>query len=191
MLYDGSRLPVLEIALRQQLSARHFEGVDVGGRSFDDMVALFQAMLGRGVLESRSGWLPRARVWRIVLCGDTAGFWEPTDALAQALGATKPRPAGAASKRAARDAAALDALCPVTGFDASAFAATVPQLVNTLVKGGARESSAQPTPTAVRLWTTALATVALMGAEVSVIVDEAPGDGRAPHTSAAHHASRC
>jgi hypothetical protein len=49
------------------------------------LFTVFKEMLIAGNLRGAKNWLPKARLWRVVLLSCDAGFWDPSDALALAL----------------------------------------------------------------------------------------------------------
>ena len=82
-------LPLTELSRRRAHASKHFMGVRVDGidHSFDDLCAMFMAMLGdeAGTLTLRSKWMRTARLWRFVLLQREQGCWDLTESFAFAL----------------------------------------------------------------------------------------------------------
>jgi hypothetical protein len=87
--------PREELASRQAAAAAHFNTVRTVAGNFDDLVARFKDLLSGGNLHTRSDWLEKARLWRLILLQDPAGFWDASGGLAFALHATAAAPGGA------------------------------------------------------------------------------------------------
>ena len=99
-LQVAALMPVAELAERGSAARQHFEGVrTAAGRDFDttrtecvplvgsrDFACLrqltraplfcsFVTLLSPGILNSAKKWLPRARLWKLILSQNTAGYW--------------------------------------------------------------------------------------------------------------------
>ena len=79
-------MPVAQQAERGSAAARHFDGVRTAfGRDFATTRTDFVTLLSPGVLNMNKKWLPRARLWRLILSQNTAGYWCASSTTALAL----------------------------------------------------------------------------------------------------------
>ena len=79
-------VPVVRLAHLVGAAKAHFEGVTTpAGWSFEKTQIDFVTLLSPGVLNGRTRWLVRARMWKLMMCQTTAGFWDPTSSVAFAL----------------------------------------------------------------------------------------------------------
>jgi hypothetical protein len=92
LIWTRMLLPREEMARRQAAAATHFSRERTVAGSFDALVARFKDLLAGGNLQVTSKWLDKARLWRIILLQDAAGFWDPAQGLAFSLQATSARP---------------------------------------------------------------------------------------------------
>jgi hypothetical protein len=78
-----------EILTQQRLFLAFMEqqhsAVERGEFLFLRFFTIFKEMLIGGNLRATTNWLPKARLWRVVLLSNDTGFWDPSDALALAL----------------------------------------------------------------------------------------------------------
>ena len=81
-------MPVMEIEERASAAAKHFEGcVTPFGWDFTYMRITFITLVSPDVLNVRSKWLLRARLWKLILSQNVEGFWDASDTTAFALAA--------------------------------------------------------------------------------------------------------
>ena len=92
LMWTRMLLPREEMAQRQAAAAEHFSREHTSAGSFDALVARFKDLLAGGNLCATAKWMDKARLWRLILLHNTAGYWEPTPGLAFALQATTARP---------------------------------------------------------------------------------------------------
>ena len=79
-------VPVVRLAQLVSAAKAHFEGVTTpAGWPFEKTQIDFVTLLSPGVLNGRSRWLVRARMWKLMMSQTTAGFWDPTSSVAFAL----------------------------------------------------------------------------------------------------------
>jgi hypothetical protein len=105
-------LPPGELAQRRAAAAAHFAGVTTpGGWSFDATATAFLTLLSPGIMGTAHEWLPRARLWRLVLSQRADGSWGASHSVAFALEA-RPAAETANLPRPRRLAALID-----TGFN--------------------------------------------------------------------------
>ena len=75
-LQVAALMPVAQLAERGSAAARHFDGVRTAfGRDFSTTRVDFVTLLSPGILNMASKWLPRARLWKLILSQSTAGYW--------------------------------------------------------------------------------------------------------------------
>jgi hypothetical protein len=91
-------LPREELAERQALAAKHFATTRTTAGNFEDLVARFKDLLVDGNMAVRSDWLAKARLWRLILLQDAAGFWDATPGLGFALQATSAAATGSVGR---------------------------------------------------------------------------------------------
>jgi hypothetical protein len=79
-------LPVTDIARHKSAAKRHFQGVlTPAGYDFDRTHTDFVTLLSPGILNVGRRWLPRARLWRLILSQSPEGWWDATSTSAFAL----------------------------------------------------------------------------------------------------------
>lgn len=139
-------------------------------------------MLSPGNILGKTGWFPRARLWRLILLQDpSGGFWDPTPGLGLALQACRVRPpprldpsepvltdprridrslVPAATRKAAQ------ASCPLSGFDWEAVAWSVPAYLREV------EAATAGAVPAERVWCTCLAAAALQRLDESWLASD-------------------
>jgi hypothetical protein len=75
-LQVAALMPVAQLAERSSAAARHFDGMRTAfGRDFNTTRVDFITLLSPGILNMNKKWLPHARLWRLILCQNKAGFW--------------------------------------------------------------------------------------------------------------------
>ena len=75
-LQVAALMPVAQLAERGSAAARHFDGVRTAfGRDFNTTRVDFVTLLSPGILNMATKWLPRARLWRLILSQSTTGYW--------------------------------------------------------------------------------------------------------------------
>jgi len=85
-LQVAALMPVAELAERCSAARQHFEGVRTAfGRDFSTTRTDFVTLLSPGVLNLTKKWLPRARLWRLILSQTTAGYWDASSTTALVL----------------------------------------------------------------------------------------------------------
>jgi hypothetical protein len=85
-LQVAALMPVAELAERASAARQHFEGVRTAfGRDFATTRVDFVTLLSPGVLNMTKKWLPRARLWRLILSQTTTGFWDASSTTALVL----------------------------------------------------------------------------------------------------------
>jgi hypothetical protein len=85
-----SLVPLPQLAAQQAAASHALEGVEAGpGWDFNRLVGASMVMLTSGNLNTREGWLLRARMWRLIFGqssdGDAAGSWAPSASVAFSL----------------------------------------------------------------------------------------------------------
>ena len=91
-------VPVVRLAQLISAAKEHFEDVKTpAGWSFEKTQTDFVTLLSPGILNGRSRWLVRARMWKLMMAQSTEGYWDPTSTVAFSLCA-----------RAAAETATLD-----------------------------------------------------------------------------------
>ena len=79
-------MPVAELGERASAARQHFEGVRTAfGRDFNTTRTDFVTLLSPGILNMSKKWLPRARLWRLILSQNTSGFWDASSTTALVL----------------------------------------------------------------------------------------------------------
>jgi hypothetical protein len=79
-------MPVVELAQRRSAAVRYFRGVRTpAGRDFGYMQTTFVTLLSPGILNIKTKWLIRARIWRLILAQSSDGSWGATRSIAFAL----------------------------------------------------------------------------------------------------------
>ena len=85
-LQVAALMPVAELAERGSAAAQHFDSVRTAfGRDFNTTRTDFVTLLSPGVLNMNKMWLPRARLWRLILSQSTAGYWDASSTTALVL----------------------------------------------------------------------------------------------------------
>jgi hypothetical protein len=85
-LQVAALMPVAELAERGSAARQHFEGVRTAfGRDFNTTRTDFVTLLSPGILNMAKKWLPRARLWRLILCQTTTGYWDASSTTALVL----------------------------------------------------------------------------------------------------------
>jgi len=85
-LQVAALMPVAQLAERGSAAARHFEGVRTAfGRDFAATRTDFVTLLSPGIVNMNKKWLPRARLWRLILSQNAAGFWDASSTTALVL----------------------------------------------------------------------------------------------------------
>jgi hypothetical protein len=85
-LQVAALMPVAQLAERGSAAARHFDGMHTAfGRDFNTTRIDFVTLLSPGILNMNKKWLPRARLWRLILSQNSAGFWDASSTTALAL----------------------------------------------------------------------------------------------------------
>lgn len=81
-------VPPAELNEQVAKSARFLRGTtDICGRDLIDLVNLFTSMLSPENIPKRQGWLPRSRLWRLIILQRPDGGFDPSEGLALALNA--------------------------------------------------------------------------------------------------------
>jgi hypothetical protein len=84
-LQVGQLLPAVELAQRQAAARRHFAGVrTAAGATFARTLLDCTSLLLPGVLNSEKKWLPRTRLWRLILSQAPEGYWDACSSSAYA-----------------------------------------------------------------------------------------------------------
>ena len=91
LLWMRLLLPREELIVRQAAASRHFARTRTVSGNFDTLVGRFLDLLSSGNLHSRTRWLMKSRLWRLILLQDPDGFWSATPGLAFALHASSAR----------------------------------------------------------------------------------------------------
>jgi hypothetical protein len=85
-LQVAALMPVAELAERGSTARQHFDGVRTAfGRDFNTTRVDFVTLLSPGVLNMSKKWLPRARLWRLILSQTTTGYWDASSTTALVL----------------------------------------------------------------------------------------------------------
>ena len=85
-LQVAALMPVAELGERASAARQHFEGVRTAfGRDFNTTRTDFVTLLSPGILNMSKKWLPRARLWRLILSQNTSGFWDASSTTALVL----------------------------------------------------------------------------------------------------------
>jgi hypothetical protein len=95
---------VVELSAHVRAADRHFERLGAAtpaGMGFEELRLAFLNLLSPGVLDCGRGWLPRARLWKLILSQRRDGSWAADGSVAFAVGARDPAEACAAPVRAA------------------------------------------------------------------------------------------
>ena len=75
-LQVAALMPVAQLEERDSAAARHFDGVTTAfGRDFSTTRVDFITLLSPGILNMEKKWMPRARLWRLILSQSTKGYW--------------------------------------------------------------------------------------------------------------------
>ena len=79
-------MPVAELGERCSAARQHFEGVRTAfGRDFNTTRTDFITLLSPGILNMSNKWLPRARLWKLILSQSTTGYWDASSTTALVL----------------------------------------------------------------------------------------------------------
>jgi hypothetical protein len=79
-------MPVAQLAQRRAAAAAHFaRATTPAGRSFAETTTALVTLLSPGVLNARSKWFLKARLWRLVMTQAPGGYWDAVDSVAFAL----------------------------------------------------------------------------------------------------------
>jgi len=71
-------MPWTELKKRQAAAVKHFEGITTpAGADFKTTLLTMVSLTMAGILTSRSEWLLRARLFKLVLSQSADGFWDP------------------------------------------------------------------------------------------------------------------
>jgi hypothetical protein len=84
-------MPVMELAQCCSLAVKHFEHCRTpSGWSFTHMRITFLTLISPGILNVKSTWLVRARIWKCILGQSTEGWWDANHSAAFVLEARPP-----------------------------------------------------------------------------------------------------
>jgi hypothetical protein len=84
-------MPALELAQCCSLAAKHFEHCRTpSGWGFTHLRITFLTLISPGILNVKSSWLVRARIWKLILGQNTEGYWDANQSSAFALEARPP-----------------------------------------------------------------------------------------------------
>ena len=79
-------VPVVELAKLKGAAKRYFgDFVTPAGWDFDKTATDFVTLTSPGVMNGTRRWLPRARLWRLILSQSTEGYWDATTTTAFAV----------------------------------------------------------------------------------------------------------
>jgi hypothetical protein len=85
-------MPVMELAHCCSLAVKHFEHCRTpSGWTFTHMRITFLTLISPGILNVRSTWLVRARIWKCILGQSTEGWWDANHTSAFVLEARPPQ----------------------------------------------------------------------------------------------------
>jgi hypothetical protein len=79
-------VPVAQLALHKSAAKRHFDAVlTPAGYDFQKTFTDFLTLLSPGILNIGRRWLPRARMWKLILSQSPEGWWDASSTSAFAL----------------------------------------------------------------------------------------------------------
>lgn len=90
LLHIGQAVSAGRLARKQRATALALRGVEAHGRTFDELVDVFEMCLDS--LSPTRNWWNRTRLWNFVLLSTKDGWWDPSPGLARALLAARVLP---------------------------------------------------------------------------------------------------
>ncbi len=85
-LQAATLMPVVELAQHVSAAKRHFAGVTTpAGKPFGQLSTDFVTMMSPGNIDTRRRWLPRVRMWKLILSQNVDGSWAASSTTAFAL----------------------------------------------------------------------------------------------------------
>ena len=85
-LQAATLMPVVKLARHISAAKRHFAGVlTPAGKPFDQLCTDLVTMMSPGCIDTRRKWLPRVRLWKLILSQHADGSWTASSTTAFAL----------------------------------------------------------------------------------------------------------